>query len=91
MVFKPLPASFDVCEAHATHENGVLNIDVLLQHDRRIPSLCEELNNISLGHSSEVNKHLTPFFDFFVFYHRHGQNTSSSSNFVVWSIQFSRC
>jgi hypothetical protein len=65
MVFKPLPASFDVCEARATHENGVLNIDVLLQHDRRIPSLCEELNNISLGHSSEVNKHLTPFFDFF--------------------------
>jgi hypothetical protein len=55
-----------VCEAHATHENGVLNIDVLLQHDRRIPSLCEELNNISLGHSSEeVNEHLTPFLIFF--------------------------
>jgi hypothetical protein len=41
----PSQQSFDVCEAHATHVNGVLNIDVLLQHDRRI---VRRLNNISL-------------------------------------------
>jgi hypothetical protein len=62
----PSQQSFDVCESRATHVNGVLNIDVLLQHDRRIPRLCEELNNISLGHSSEVNIFGTgAFFDLF--------------------------
>jgi hypothetical protein len=48
----PSQQSFDVCEAHATHVNGVLNIDVLLQHDRRIVRrieqylTCWEVNNI---------------------------------------------